>query len=320
MRLSQKYEYPDDLKPARRKAIRLEWITFAYLLSVVILMYLTMGSSQAMKAAWLEDSLSLIPPLSFLIAMRLVHKAPSMKFPYGFHRASSISHLASSLALAIMGAYLMYDSAMALLKQEKPSIATIHLFGSTVWMGWIMIGVLLYSGVPAAILGRMKLPLARRLNDKALHADAAMNSADWQTAAAAIVGIIGIGFGLWWADAAAALFISFSILNDGWTNLKDSGGQLLDRTPEPLKGDGEALRQDICARLEQLDWIASVDVRLREVGHLVYGDAFITLAGSPTIAEIEAAEDILRKTDWRTGDISLAIGHTSRSERSTKGP
>ncbi|WP_084398029.1 cation diffusion facilitator family transporter [Henriciella aquimarina] len=321
MRLAQQYEYPERLQPERRKAILLEWITFAYLLSVVGVMYLVMGASQAMKAAWLEDSLSLIPPLSFLIAIRLVHKAPSKIFPFGFHRASSIAYLAGSLALFLMGAYLMYDSSMALLKQEKPTIPTVHMFGTTVWMGWIMIAVLTWSGLPAAILGRMKLPLARKLNDKALYADAAMNSADWQTAAAAIVGILGIGLGFWWADAVAALFISFSIIHDGFSNLKDSGAQLLDRTPEPLGSNGEKLRQAICDRLNALDWIEAADVRLREVGHLVFGDAFLTLTGDrkPSQEQIEEAERVVRDTDWRVGDVALAIGHSGHSPNSEAG-
>ncbi|WP_300394766.1 cation diffusion facilitator family transporter [Henriciella sp.] len=321
MRLAQQYEYPESLQDDRKKAIWLERITFLYLLSVVGVMYLVMGASQAMKAAWLEDSLSLIPPLSFLIAIRLVSKAPSKTFPFGFHRASSIAYLASSLALFLMGAYLMYDSSMALIKQEKPTIPTVHMFGATVWMGWIMIGVLVYSGLPAAILGRMKLPLARKLNDKALYADAAMNSADWQTASAAIVGIIGIGFGFWWADAVAALFISFSIINDGFSNLKDSGAQLLDRTPEPLGTNGEKLRQAICDRLNELDWVDRSDVRLREVGHLVFGDAFLTMTGDkrPSTAQIEEAERIVRDTDWRVGDVSISIGHSGHSPNSEAG-
>ncbi|MEQ8557604.1 MAG: cation diffusion facilitator family transporter [Henriciella sp.] len=321
MRLAQQYEYPESLQDDRKKAIWLERITFIYLLSVVGVMYLVMGASQAMKAAWLEDSLSLIPPLSFLIAIRLVSKAPSKTFPFGFHRASSIAYLAGSLALFLMGAYLMYDSSMALIKQEKPTIPTVHMFGTTVWMGWIMIGVLVYSGLPAAILGRMKLPLARKLNDKALYADAAMNSADWQTASAAIVGIIGIGFGFWWADAVAALFISFSIIKDGFSNLKDSGAQLLDRTPEPLGTNGEKLRQAICDRLNELDWVDRSDVRLREVGHLVFGDAFLTMTGDkrPSTAQIEEAERIVRDTDWRVGDVSISIGHSGHSPNSEAG-
>ena len=42
-----------------------------------------------------------------------------------------------------------------------------------------------------------------------------MNRADWLTALAAVVGVIGIGAGLWWADAVAAIVISLEITRDG---------------------------------------------------------------------------------------------------------
>ena len=41
-----------------------------------------------------------------------------------------------------------------------------------------------------------------------LYADAKMNKADWLTATAAMVGVVGIGVGLWWVDAVAAIAIS----------------------------------------------------------------------------------------------------------------
>ncbi len=79
-----------------------------------------------------------------------------------------------------------------------------------------MIGALLYGAIPPIFLGRMKQPLAETLHDKVLNADAAMNRADWLTAFAAIAGIIGIGIGIWWADAAAAIVIALDITRDGF--------------------------------------------------------------------------------------------------------
>lgn len=66
-------------------------------------------------------------------------------------------------------------------------------------------------------LGRAKLPLSRELYNKILYADADMNKADWSTAAA-ILGVIGIGLGFWWADLVAAGVIALDILKDGVTN------------------------------------------------------------------------------------------------------
>jgi hypothetical protein len=64
----REFELPPDLGDVQRKAVRLEWITIAYMLSAVVPLALTLGQSQAMKAAWIEDLLSLLPPAAFLIA------------------------------------------------------------------------------------------------------------------------------------------------------------------------------------------------------------------------------------------------------------
>ena len=49
-----------------RRAIRFEWITIGFLVVAVTLVGLVLGNSQAMKAAWAEDLLSLAPPIAFL--------------------------------------------------------------------------------------------------------------------------------------------------------------------------------------------------------------------------------------------------------------
>jgi hypothetical protein len=63
-------ELPEDLKPVMKKAKKYERITVVYLISVVIVIYLTLSSSQAMKAAWLEDMISIVPSIAFLIALK----------------------------------------------------------------------------------------------------------------------------------------------------------------------------------------------------------------------------------------------------------
>src|SRR3546814_16898713 len=83
-----------------------------------------------------------------------------------------------------------------------------------------MIPALIFSAVPAMILGHLKLPLAKALYDKALYTDAKTNKADWLTELAAIAGIVAIGYGYWWADAVAAIIISFEIVHDGYVHLR----------------------------------------------------------------------------------------------------
>lgn len=307
MRYPGALELPAPLIPVFRKARNLEWITVGYLLSVVILMYLVMGSSQAMKTAWLEDMLSLFPAISFLVASALYSKAPNRTFPYGYHRAFGIAFLAGSLALFGMGLFLALDATSTLLQGEHPTIGSLFFFGRQIWMGWIMIVVLLYSAIPAMILGMRKLPLAKALHNKILFTDASAQKADYQTAFAAIAGIIGIGFGLWWADAAAALFISFSVLWDGYNNLKNAVRDLADRRPVHVqKQKPDSLLPEIEAFVNAMEWVRESRPRLREHGQVLMGEVFVVAReGEDIPARMEEGMQQLKEFHWRAYDIVL---------------
>jgi divalent metal cation (Fe/Co/Zn/Cd) transporter len=159
-------ELPPELEHVHRKAIRLEWFSIAYLATAIVAVYLTLGSSQAMKGAWLEDMLSLAPPIAFLIANRIRYKRPDAGYAYGYHRALEIAYLIAALALLFLGAFLVVDSVLKLLTGEHPPIGMAELFDWQVWLGWLMIAALLYSAIPTVVLGRVKSRLAAELHDK----------------------------------------------------------------------------------------------------------------------------------------------------------
>ena len=47
-----------------RRAVRLELWTIGLMSAVTAMVFLAAGNSQAMKTAWIEDLLSLVPPLT----------------------------------------------------------------------------------------------------------------------------------------------------------------------------------------------------------------------------------------------------------------
>lgn len=307
MRLRHPHELPPEKRKVQSKAVRFEWITIVYLVTAIVFIRLTMGSSQAMKVAWLEDMLSLIPPISFLIASRVRDRPPDEDHPYGWHRAISIAYLIGSVALLLMGSFLLFDSLMKFITFEHPTIGTVTLFGHHVWLGWLMIPAAAYSAFPAMAIGRMKLPLARELHDKVLLADAKMNKADWLTGIAAIAGVIGIAYGLWWADAAAAAIISADILHDGITNVRRAISDLMDTAPTLVEGSG---RDPLPARLEteisKLGWVKEAKARLREEGHVYFGEVFVVPQGSVDLpARLDEATHMLAGLDWRLYDLVI---------------
>jgi divalent metal cation (Fe/Co/Zn/Cd) transporter len=262
-----------------------------------------------MKAAWLEDMLSLIPPAAFLIATHYRDRRPTEQMAWGYHRAISVAYLAGAIAIVALGAFILFDSSHKLIRAEHPSIGLVELFDWQLWQGWLMIAVLVYTGVPPVILGLMKKPLAEKLHDKVLFADAEMQRADWMTAGAAGVGVIGIGFGIWWLDSAAAILIALDVVRDGarYTgravlNLMDARPRTYDESkPHPLK-------LQIEREVVELAWVSEAVVRMRELGQVFGVGVFVVPASDEGIPDrVEETIERLTALDWKVHDVAVTV-------------
>jgi cation diffusion facilitator family transporter len=303
------FELPPDKQAMHRRAVRLEWLTILFFVCAVVLLGVTLGQSQAMKAAWIEDMLGLVPPIAFLVAARFRTRPPNDDFPYGYHRSVSVGFLAASFALLVLGGYVVYDSIVRLIKGERAPIGLMELFGHRFWLGWLMIGVLLITIVPAVLLGRAKQPIARGLHDKVLFADAEMNRADWLTAAAGVLGILGIGAGLWWADAVAAALIGADILRDGFRSTRAAAANLMDNRPRVVDGrEPHPLPGQLLVAVRDHEWIADAWLRIREEGHVFAGELLVVpVEGTDRLVErLETLGEWVRAFDWRMHDLVVA--------------
>ncbi|MFD5822912.1 cation diffusion facilitator family transporter [Nesterenkonia xinjiangensis] len=300
---------PEEQRAALREARRLQWIWLSILLVTVLAMAAVMGSSQAMRTAWIEDLLSVLPPVAFLLAARLAARPPTVRHPFGLHRSLEIGHLVSGVTLGGAGIFLLVDGVTNLLQEERPPLGALDLFGIPVWEGWLMISVALASCVAPVILGRRKRHLAEVLHDKVLRADADMNRADWMTGLATAAGVLGIGVGLWWADAAAAIVISTSITKDGWANTRDAVQDILDARATTFDNAGP---HPVIRQAEQMiaaeEWADDVVVIARDQGHVLHLTARVRCPS--TAVPVEAIDEIRRRCremDWRVHDVDITV-------------
>lgn len=288
---------------------KLEWWTIGAMATIVVAMYLVMGSSQAMKAAWVEDLLGFVPPIAFLIANRYAQRDPNERFPYGYHRVIDIAFLAGAVALTALGLYIFIDSVLGLIKAEHPTIGTRVIFGHQFWSGWLMIAVLVYSIIPPVILGRLKMRPARKIHDKTLKADADMNKADCMTGLAGIAGIIGIGVGWWWADSVAAAVISIDVIKDGVRNLKRVVSDVMDQRPTTVDGEVSDVPDRVRDALLELPWVADAMPRLREEGHIFVGEVFLDVCDDTDLPRrLDYARHVAESVHWSLQDIVVTIG------------
>jgi cation diffusion facilitator family transporter len=300
-------QIPPDKEESIRRAKRLELWSLFFLVTIVALLGFTMGSSQAMKAMWIEDTLSLIPTTAVLVGIYFRKWEPNDKFQYGYRRAVQIGFLTGSVALFGFGVYLLIDSVNGLITAHHPTIQTIEIFGTRVWLGWLMIAAMFYSIFPPFILGRMKRPLADELHDKTLYTSATIDKGDWLSGAAGIIGLVGIAFGYWWADSAAAGFISLEITKDGFSNLKNSVQQLMNMRPTEVHSkEKDPVVDKVEHEIAGLDWVSDSQIRLREDGDIIAGEAFVVPKDeSRLIEKLGEAGERVKALDWRIQDFNI---------------
>jgi cation diffusion facilitator family transporter len=305
MNVGRAYSFPPAKWEAREKLRKLAWLSIGSLTLAAVVVGLTVGQSQAMKTAWVSDILTAVPSMALLVSLRYELREPSERFPEGYARAISVAFLVTACVLTMIGLYLLYDSVMKLVHREHPPIGTVVMLGHQLWLGWLMIAALVFSAAIGFTLGRLKTPIAKELHSKALQAEADMNRAEWLSEAAAVVGILLVAFGHWWGDAAAAAFISVEIVRDGWKNIRQVIGDMMDESPTKLGERAlEPLPMRLRAEVRQLPWVKDAAVRLREHGHTVTGEVFVVprhdgLSAAQLLAEAERTAARLQRADWR---------------------
>jgi len=311
------FTYPPEQQALRDRAHRYAWRSVILISITGIVLYLTTGHSQTMKTAWVTDVLSMLPSIALVIALRYELRPPNAHFPYGHFRALSVCFLFTATVLLSMGVWLSLEALLKLLRAERPPIGVMFIGDASVWAGWPMIAALAFSMFTGMYVGRIKQPVAQRLHSKAIEAESATNRNEWMSEGAGIIGILLVGVGLWWADAAAALVISVQIVLDGWHNLRQVIGDLMDEAPSQLgKHELEPLPARLKAEAEQLPWVAAADVRLREHGHVITGEVYVVPRdGQDLVRRVEAAVDHLTRLDWRLHSLVMMPVSEIRSGR-----
>lgn len=297
---------PSEQEQAIKKAVRWEVFTIVYTSITIAVIALVVGESQAMRTAWIEDMLSLIPQIAFLTALLFVRRRPTKKHPYGLHRAMGVGHLVAGVALLAVGLNLAIEAVTGLIAGEHPTIGTVPLFGQTIWLGWLMVAVMAVVIVgPVFLYGPAKSKLAPVLHNKLLYADADMAKADWQTTVASIVGVLGVGVGVWWLDGAAALFIALGIIWDGFRNTRTAIVDLMDQRARTYDSKNpHPLARDIVSYLRSRPWVADAGVRMRDQGQVFHVEAFVVPHRSKvSVEDIDAAAAGIADIDWKMQDV-----------------
>jgi cation diffusion facilitator family transporter len=184
------------LRPAQvRTALRLEYLTVGWNVAegVVSLAAAFLAGSVALLGFGVE---SFVETASGGI---LIWRLWSERRAADPEHAERVEHRAQKLvaaSLVLLALFIAYDAARALLQRERPDASPLGVL------------VTALSLVAMGFLARAKRQAGRRLNSRALVADAGQTQACFYLSAIVLVGLAAnAALGWWWADPAAALAV-----------------------------------------------------------------------------------------------------------------
>jgi len=199
-------------------------------------------------------------------AVRVSGKPADREHQYGHAKFESVSALAETALLFLLSGVVIWEAIKRLVLHEGPAVE------ATIWAFAVISGSMVVDFFRARALSHT----ARATKSHALEADALHFSSDLASSFAVLLGLIGIRFGLPWADSAAALVVAVLVCVAGWRLGRRTIDALTDVAP---KGATEK----ITAAVVKVPGVVAVEqVRARSAGEKTFVD--LTLAVSRTLA------------------------------------
>jgi cation diffusion facilitator family transporter len=199
------------------------------------------------------------------VAVRISGKPADEEHQYGHGKVEAVSALAETALLFLLSGVVIWEAVKRLIEHEP------HVVIANVWA----FGVILVSIVVDFVRSRALSHTARKTSSHALEADALHFSSDLWASLAVLVGLVGVHFGLQWADSAAALVVAVLVCIAGWR----LGRRTIDMLIDVAQPGATAQITAIAGKVQGV--VAVEGVRARAVGETTFID--LTVAVSRTL-------------------------------------
>jgi cation diffusion facilitator family transporter len=209
------------------------------------------------------------------VAVRVSGKPADEEHHYGHGKVEAISALAETALLFLLSGVVIWEALKRLTAHES------HTVEATIWA----FGVILVSIAVDFFRSRALSRTARETQSHALEADALHFSSDLWSSLAVLAGLIGVRFGLPWADSGAALGVAVLVCIAGWRLGKRTVETLTDVAPA-----GAAAA--ITAAAMKVPGVVQVEqVRARAVGETTFIDLAVAVSRTLPLDRVNAIRD-----------------------------
>lgn len=249
-------------------------------------------SSAAVLADGLHNLGDVFTTVALAIAFVLSRRAPTHRFPYGYHRVEDLAGLVV-LALIVASAVASGVTSIEHLI-HRPPLTNVGL----------AIGVAALGFVGNEVAAEYKLRAGRRLRSLALIADGQHSRTDGFASLGAVVGVVGAALGAPILDPVAGLVITVIIAGVAWETAKSLTGRLLDEADASLV----ATIEDVAAATEGV--LGVTDARARWTGRRVLAEITLEVDPETPLSHAHAlGEEVRHRLYHRIDPLTDVIVH-----------
>ncbi|MBI4274152.1 MAG: cation diffusion facilitator family transporter [Rhizobiales bacterium] len=209
------------------------------------------------------------------LAVRVSGRPADAEHHYGHGKIESIAALAETVLLFVLSGVVIWEAGQRLLGMGD------HLVTATIPAFAVIIASIVIDFFRARTLYRT----AEETVSDALEADALHFGSDMWSSMAVLIGLIGVAFGLPWADALAATVVALFVCLAGW--------RLGRRTIDTLTDTAPVGVADIIKRIAQrVRGVVAIErVRVRPAGDKLFVDLSVAISRTLPLDRVTALKD-----------------------------
>ncbi len=178
----------------------------------------------------LHSALDLVAAVITWFSVRISDRPPDHNHHFGHGKVENFSALVETFLLLITCIWIIYEAIHRLISGETHIEVTIYSYLV------VIISIIIDYGRSRALYRA-----AKKYHSQALEADALHFSTDIWSSAVVLLGLVLARFGWHFADSLAAIAVALIVLGVSYRLGKRAVDTLLDRSPEPLASQIEAI-------------------------------------------------------------------------------
>ena len=226
-----------------------------------------LGHSEALVADAVHSAADLVNSLLAFASLLVSRRPADITHPYGHGRAEALSANVAAMIIGSAGALVIWGSVTSLVhrRSTRPDWATL-------WVGLVAMGLKLVLAVYTA-------RIARKINSKAVNADARDHQADVLSSGVVVVGILAARLGAPLLDPLAGLIVGGFIIYTAAQIFLGAAHELMDTSLAP------EVRAEVIAQAGAVQGIRISGVAGRTIGDMTLVEIHADVDPAISVAE-----------------------------------